>query len=87
MLRHDDKIRLTAREKTTLDTVTGYQKDAPKTVDVHNARLDAAVRLWQAGESPEERLAAALAIDMKLEPTRPPAPSGQAGAETADSES
>lgn len=85
MLRHDDKIRLTAREKTTLDTVAGYRKDAPTTIDEHNARLDAAAQLWEAGESPEERLAAALAIDMKLEPTPRPAPSSQAGAPTADS--
>ena len=73
MLRHNDNIRLTKNEKTTLDTVAGYRKDAPKTVDEHNARLDAAAQVWEAGESPEERLATALAIDMKLEPTPRPA--------------
>lgn len=87
MLRHDDKIRLTAREKTTLDTVAGYRKDAPRTVEEHNARLDAAAQLWEAGESPEERLATALALDMMLEPTPRPALPSQAGAPTAGSES
>jgi hypothetical protein len=87
MLRHDDNIRLTEREKTTLDTVAGYRKDAPKTVDEHNGRLDAAAQLWEAGGSPEERLAAALAVDMKLEPTSRPVPTEQALAMAPDSDS
>ena len=86
MLRHKDNIRLTKNEKTTLDTVAGYRKDAPKTVDELNARLDAAAQVWDAGESPEERLAAALAIDMKLEPMSRPIPVDQALAPAPDSD-
>lgn len=61
MLRHQDKIRLTPKEKQSLDSVAGYRQAAPTTVDEFNRRLEAAAELWTAGDTPEERLAAVLA--------------------------
>lgn len=81
MLRHQDKIRLTPKEKQSLDSVAGYRQAAPTTVDEFNRRLEAAAELWTAGDTPEERLAAVLARDMQL-PHAEPVPDSSAPAES-----
>lgn len=66
MIRHENNIRLTAPERTQYDAIAGHGLAAPKTVQEHDARLENAAQVWEQGESPEEKLAAMLARDMKL---------------------
>lgn len=86
MLRHQDKIRLTSQEKESLDKLTGFRQTAPKTVDEFNQRLDSAAENWDAGDTAEERLAAALARDSRLAPIEAvpnsPAPTNSGAAES-----
>ncbi len=66
MIRHEDNIRLTSTERAQYDTLAGPGLPAPKTVQEHDARLESAAQAWEQGESAEEKLAAALARDLKL---------------------
>lgn len=67
MIRHQDNIRLTAPERARYDAIAGHGLTAPKTVQEHDARLENAAQVWESGESAEEKLAAMLARDMKLD--------------------
>lgn len=69
MLRHNDAIRLTPKEREVFSAMTGDGRPAPTTVAEHNGRLESAERAWAAGDSPEEQLAALLARDMMLAPS------------------
>lgn len=69
MLRHNDVIRLTPKEREAFSAMTGDGRPAPTTVADHNGRLESAERAWAAGDSPEEQLAALLARDMMLTPS------------------
>ena len=66
MLRSNDTIRLTPNEKEVFGALAVDSSKAPTTVAEHNARLDLAAQVWAEGDSPEERLAAALAEDLKI---------------------
>lgn len=88
MLRHQDKIRLTSQEKESLDKLAGYRQTAPKTVDEFNQRLDSAAEIWDAGDTAEEKLAAALARDLRLTPSEAvPSSLAPTGSGAADSRS
>jgi hypothetical protein len=66
MLRHQNKIRITPKEKQSLDSLAGYRQAAPTTVHEFNRRLEAAAELWAAGDTAEEKLASQLARDLML---------------------
>ena len=73
MLRHDDKIRLTPAEKAVHDTLPGASSGNPKTVAAYNADLQASAQMWDEADSPETRLAAAVARALLLD-NEPAAP-------------
>lgn len=66
MLRLNDTIRLTATEAELFKKIALDSAKTPTTVEAFNTRLDFAADTWAEGDSPEERLAAALALDMKI---------------------
>lgn len=68
MLRVDDKIRLSEKERKHFEYFAGLG-EAPKTVADHNKRLELAAKAWETSEleiSPEAKLLAAIARDQKL---------------------
>lgn len=66
MLRLKDTIRLTPAEKKVFASIAVDNSSAPTSAQEHNKRLDQAAKVWADGESPEEKLVAALALDLKI---------------------
>jgi hypothetical protein len=67
MLRLGDKIRLSEKDRQTLDSLSGYQ-ETPRTVAEFNSRIEEAVKPLDAWNSAEGRLLAAIARDLKIPP-------------------
>jgi hypothetical protein len=68
MLRVDDKIRLSEKERKDFGHFWGLG-EAPTTVAEYNKRLEQAAKAWETSEpeiSPEAKLLAAIARDQKL---------------------
>jgi len=66
MIRLGEKIRLSASEKDRLFFMA-QEPANPDTVKNHDAWIDHAIQeIWN-GDTPEERLVRAIAIDQKIE--------------------
>ncbi len=68
MLRVDDKIRLSDKDRKDFEFFAG-PGEAPKTVVDYNERLELAAKAWETSGpeiSPEAKLLAAIARDQKL---------------------
>ncbi len=71
MLRLNDTVRLTTKEKDDLRAISG-RADVPATASQYNRQLDQAAADWKGADCAEGELLAWMAGDMKL-PDQPAA--------------
>lgn len=65
MLKLNDKIKLTGKEKDDLRAISG-RPDVPATVEQYNRQLDNAAADWLETDCAEGKLLAWMAGDMKV---------------------